>query len=160
MASYDPEAQPPIYDDAIAADASSGATTSASQPHGVDTGAAPDPNHTAFPSHLTTSATEVAVENGIDVGADDVVTDGAGTQDATDPDERTDLEGPDVLPEDDGTLTHPSFGAGVPLHLGMGTGAGEEDVDTSAPLYEPDDDDSPEANESRSLGYIPDANGN
>lgn len=133
MTPFDPEPEPPLYNDAIAADASAGVVTSGSAPH------------------TTTSGTEAAQNAGLDVGT---------AESGVDPDQRTDLEGPDQLPEDDGTLTHPSFGAGVPLHLGMGTGAGEEDVDTSAPLYDPDEDDSDAANENRGLGYIPDANGN
>lgn len=79
-----------------------------------------DPNRNAFPAESTMSGTEIALEAGVDVG----------TESPIDPDDRADLEGPDVLPEDDGTLTHPSFGGGVRLNTGMGTGAGaDEDSD-------------------------------
>ncbi|RYG66779.1 hypothetical protein EON77_17125 [bacterium] len=132
--SFDPETKPPLFEDALDVDPQN------------------DPNHNAFPAESTTSGTELAIENGIDVGTDSPV----------DPDDRTDLEGPDVLPEDDGTLTHPSFGGGVRLNTGMGTGAGE-DEDAGEPLYTPesDGDETDDSDEdSKGLGYIPDANGN
>ena len=105
---FDAEAKPPIFEDAIASD---------------------DPNRNAFPAETTISGTEIAVDEGVDLGADEM----------PDPDERDDLEGPDVLEENDGTMTHPSFGAGVPLHLGMGTGAGS-DEDEDAPRATSDQD--------------------
>ena len=99
--SYDPDAKPPLFNDAL------------------ETNAENDPNQNAFPAETTMSGTELAVDAGLDVGTDSPV----------DPDDRTDLEGPDVLPEDDGTLTHPSFGGGVRLNTGMGTGAGADEAD-------------------------------
>ena len=101
MTPYDPEPQPPIYDDSLSREG--GATTP--------------------PPHTTVSGTEAAQDAGVDVGE--------GTMVDIDPDERTDLEGPDELPENDGTVTHPSFGAGVPLYLGMGTGAGSDESEGS-----------------------------
>lgn len=105
MTPYDPEPQPPVFDDALARDPS----------------AAPVPPSGPVPPHTTTSGTEAAQAAGVEIGEASPV----------DPDERTDLEGPDVLDEDDGTLTHPSLGAGVGLNLGMGTGAGSEEFDAN-----------------------------
>ncbi len=72
-----------------------------------------------IPTGPVPSGTEAALASGSEVGEE--------FESAIPPDERDDLEGPDVLSEDDGTLTHPSFGAGVPLNLGMGTGAGSDE---------------------------------
>lgn len=100
MANFEPEPQPPVFNDTLSNDVA-----------GASGG---------VPPHTTTSGTEAAQAAGVDVGT-------GPEENTVDPDMRTDLEGPDQLPEDDGTLTHPSLGAGVGLNLGMGTGAGSDD---------------------------------